>query len=181
MRRTVSLIGIVVVAALIVAGVTLRFVNVAQASSPGHFHETDTFPDMLCGFSGTTVLITVDNFGSKASGATYDSGRFEQIFTADNGHSVKLTYDAGRLVFYPRVMNADGTMTQIAVTDGLNIKTQAVNGPVLQQSTGRARFTFVSDADGSTISFTAVALAGPENNLSGAEDCSVIGPYLAGA
>jgi hypothetical protein len=181
MRRAISLIAVVAVVALIVAGVTLRFVGIAKAGSPGHYHATATFPDWLCGISGTSVLITVDNYGTQKDGATYDSGRFEQIFTADNGRSVKVTYDAGRLVFYPSVTNADGTTTTIAVTDGLNIKTQATNGPVLQQSTGRAQFTWVSDANGNTISFTGVALAGPENNVSGLEDCSVIGPYLTGA
>ncbi len=182
MRRLVFL---AVVATIVVAAATTlaatMFTGVVKAANPGHFHGTFTFPDTLCSFNGTTTLVVVDNFGVKASGAHYDAGRLTQTFIADNGRGVVITYDAGLLYFYPPIANADGTTTQVFTSDGLNVKTQALGGPVLQQSTGRARVTEVLDASGNVISVSAVALAGPEQNLTGLPDCSVVGPYLAGA
>jgi len=39
----------------------------------------------------------------------------------------------------------------------------------------------VIDADGNFVSFTVVSLSGQNPNLTGEPDCSVVGPYLAGA
>jgi hypothetical protein len=137
-------------------------------------------PDTLCGFNGTTVLSTVDNFGSNSAGSSWDFGYVKQTYTADNGCGVVITWDAGRLVFEPPIANADGTTTQVASTQGLNVKTQALRGPLLQQSTGNAQITFVFDADGNLLSISAIT-KGPESNVTGQPDCSVIWPYLAGA
>jgi hypothetical protein len=134
----------------------------------------------MCGFSGTSVVVVVDNFGRKANGSSYDSGRVLQTFTAYNGRGVSLGFDAGHLVNLTPVTNADGSTTFVTIYDGLNLKTQAINGPVLQQNTGRVQVTSVYDASGNLISFSAIALAGPNSDLTGAPDCSVVGPYLAG-
>jgi hypothetical protein len=182
MRRLAYLAAVAV--AVAVAATTLavtRFTGVARADNPAHFHSTFTFPDTLCGFNGTSTFVTIDNFRIAASGAHEDPGRLTQTFVADNGRGVVISWDAGLLIFYPPVLNADGTTTQVAVTDGLDAKTQALQGPVLEQSTGRAQITFIYDANGNLISISAVALAGPEQNLSGMPDCGVISPYLASA
>ena len=174
---------LVIVAAVVVAGViaATAFIGIARADNPAHFHSTMTFPDYLCGFHGTSTWVTVDNFRIAASGAHEDPGRLTQTFVADNGRGVVIMSDAGLLTFQPPVFNADGSGSQIATTEGLDNKTQALNGPILEQCTGRAQFTFFFDASGNLTSISAVDLAGPGNNLTGLPDCTVIGPYLAGA
>jgi hypothetical protein len=181
MRKRALLAAAVVVIALIAIGVMVRPMTIAHAAQPGHYFGTVTFADNLCGFNGTTTLFTRDNFGVPNGGGSYDSGQLKQTFIADNGRGVVIFWDAGRLEFYPPVANADGTSTIVALTSGQNVKTQALNGPVLEKSTGRAEFIEVDDADGNPISFTGIQLAGQENNLTGAPDCGVISPYLAGA
>jgi hypothetical protein len=152
----------------------------AGAADPTHRFDESTFADTLCGFTGTTDLLVLDNFDTKSDGSSYDSGRLIQTFTADNGRGVTISYDAGHEYNSPRVANPDGTTTLVFTYSGLNVKTQAVGGSVLQRNTGRIRVTAVLDADGHILSVSVVALAGPNPNLSGAPDCSVIGPYLAG-
>jgi hypothetical protein len=181
MRKRALLAAAVLVIAVAGIGVMARPLIVARAADPNHYFGNVTFPDYLCGFNGTTTLFTRDNFGVPNSGGSYDSGQVKQTFIADNGRGVRIFWDAGRLQFYPPIANSDGTSTIIAITSGQNVKTQAVNGPVLETSTGLAEFIEVDDANGFPISFTGIQLAGPENNLSGAPDCSVIGPYLADA
>jgi YD repeat-containing protein len=177
MRRAFILTAVVL--ALVAAATT--FVGVTRADNRAHYHATAMFPDFLCGFHGTTTFVTVDNFRLAPNGTHYDPGQLKQTFVADDGRGLVITWDAGLLIFYPPIVNADGTATQVAVTDGLDVKTQALNGPVLEQSTGRAQITFTFDASGNLTSITAVALAGAENNLTGMPDCSVVGPYLASA
>jgi hypothetical protein len=163
-------------------GVLTRTTGIAHAANSYHSHYfgNDTFPDYLCGFSGTTTLFTRDNYRVPENGGSVDTGQVKQTFIADNGRGVVIMWDAGRLQFKPPVTNPDGTTTIVIETSGQNIKTQALNGPVLETGTGRAEFIEVFDADGNPISFTPIALSGPENNLTGAADCSVVGPYLAG-
>jgi hypothetical protein len=181
MRKRIYLAVVAVVIAAAVGGVALlRLGGVAQASSGGHYDGTFTFPDSLCGFDGTTTLFVRDNFGTPVHGGSYDSGQLRQTFVADNGRGVVIMVDAGRLVFDPPIANPDGTTTFIFHSTGQDNKTQALNGPVLEQSTGNAVFTEVVDANGNIVSFSAVS-TGQGNNLTGLPDCSVVGPYLAGA
>jgi hypothetical protein len=63
----------------------------------------------------------------------------------------------------------------------LNVKTKAINGPVLEQGSGRQQVTVVYAANGDILSIVIVALSGQNPNLSGQPDCGVIAPYLAGA
>ena len=81
----------------------------------------------------------------------------------------------------PDVYNPDGSFSFTAVEDGLSAKTQALRGPVLEQSTGRVFLTYYFDADGNFISMTIDSTTGPQNNVTGEPDCSIIGPYLAGS
>lgn len=164
----------------IASAVCVIATGAGEAAASQHFRGTISFPDTLCGFSGITTFSTQDNFGSLANGGTYDNGRMIQTFTADNGRAVELDYDAGHAVFSPLVPNPDGTFTQVLTASGLNVLTKAVNGPVLEHGSGRGQVTFVVDADGNTISVSAIALSGDQPNLTGAPDCSVIGPYLGG-
>jgi hypothetical protein len=140
-----------------------------------------SFPDSLCGFTGTTTFTTEDNFGMLADGGTYDNGRFVQTFVADNGRGVEIAYSGGHGSFSPVNSNGDGTFTQVLTASGLDVLTKAVNGPVLEHGAGRVQVTFTLDSQGDTLYVSAKSLAGNQPNLSGAPDCSVIGPYLAGS
>src|SRR6516164_3129407 len=131
MRRLAYLAAVVVAIAVVGIGVMVRTSRVVQAARTNHYFASVTFPDNLCGFSGTTTLFTRDNYGVPNSGGSYDSGQLKQTFIADNGRGVRIFWDAGRLQFYPPVANSDGTTTIVALTSGQNAKTQAVNGPVL--------------------------------------------------
>jgi hypothetical protein len=75
---------------------------------------------------------------------------------------------------------SDGTVTKVDTFTGLDALRQAVNGPVLELGSGDIQVTLMFDSSGNLLSVSVVALGGPNPNLSGAPDCSVIGPYLAG-
>jgi hypothetical protein len=173
MRRLPCLVATAAVAAVLAGG--------AGAADPGHFSGGFTFPETLCGFDGTNTVLVLDNFGSLPGGASYDAGRLIESFIADNGRGVTISYDAGHEYNAPPVANPDGTATVVFTYSGLDVKTQAIGGRVLEQGTGRVQVTVVLDATGNVLSVSVVALAGPNPNLTGAPDCSVIGPYLAGA
>jgi hypothetical protein len=173
-RRLTTAIAVAALAATVSAAA-------AGATVPGHFTGTFSFPANWCGFDGIDTVTVLDNFGSQMDGTTWDAGRLVETFVADNGRGVSITYDAGREENAVPVVNPDGTTTLVFLYSGLNAKTQAVGGPVLQQNAGRVQVTVVLDPDGNVLSITVVALAGPNPNLTGAPDCSVVGPYLAGA
>jgi hypothetical protein len=90
-------------------------------------------------------------------------------------------FTAGFTKWAAPVQNPDGTTTQVATGSGLNVKTQAVGGPVLEQGAGLVQATFIFDSQGNVLSVSVVALAGPNPNLTGLPDCGIVGPYLAGA
>lgn len=138
-------------------------------------------PDTLCGFTGITDWSGIGNFGTFSDGGTYVNGRLVQTFTADNGRAVEIDYDAGHEVFSPATANGDGTFTQTVTASGLDVRTKAVGGPVLEQGSGRIVLQLTEDAYGHTLSVTPISVSGPNPNLTGAPDCSVIGPYLAGS
>jgi hypothetical protein len=153
----------------------------ALASDPTHSTLQFSYPDTLCGFNGVSSWTVVDNYGSTASGGTYDSGRLVQVFTAENGRGVRIAWDAGREYNAPPTQNPDGSSTVVETFDGLNATTNALDGRVLEHGAGRVQVTFQFDPSGNLVSVTATSLAGNNPNVSGAPDCSVIGPYLGGS
>jgi hypothetical protein len=153
----------------------------AVASAATHFGGTFTFPSRVCGFKGISTLEVVDNFGGKPGGSSFDSGRLVETFLADNGRGVRIGWDAGHEYNAPPVTNADGTTTYVFEYSGLNAKVWAADGGLLEQGSGRIQITAIIDPNGDVVSFSVAALAGPNPNLTGFPDCSVIGPYLAGS
>jgi hypothetical protein len=137
-------------------------------------------PDSMCGFTGTSFWVWNLAIGPTAHGITFEAGGVAQTFVADNGRGVKITYGDGVVKIDPTVYYPDGSSSITVVSDGLNVKAQALGGPLLQQSTGRLTYTYHFDASGDFVSLTIDSATGPENNVTGAPDCSVIGPYLAG-
>ena len=176
MRRATLIAGVAIAAAICTFGPAI-----SSAGASTHFAEAVSFPDVLCGFNGITELSGIDNFGSLGNGGTYDNGRLVQTFTAVNDRAVEIDYVAGREVFSPLTVNPDGTFTQTITASGLDVLTKAVGGPVLAHGAGRIEVTVIEDANGDTLAVSAVSLAGQNPNLTGAPDCSVIGPYLQGS
>jgi len=154
--------------------------NTSPASAATHLVQDFSFPDNLCGFDGISQVSIIDNFGPLPAGATFDAGSIRQTFTADNGRGVILTFDAGHEYNAAPVFNSDGTVTRVFTFSGANVKTQAVQGPVLEQGAGLVQVTLTFDSQGDVVAVSAQSLAGNNPNLTGAPDCTVIGPYLAG-
>jgi len=153
----------------------------ASAADPTHSVSEVTFPDTMCGFGGTSHWFAIDNYGTLPDGARYDSGKVVQTFVANNGRGVIISYDSGHVYTAAPIFNSDGTVTVVQKFTGLDVKPQAINGPVLQHGAGIVQLTFLFDSTGGLLSLSVLALAGNNPNLSGAPDCSVVGPYLAGA
>jgi hypothetical protein len=140
-------------------------------------------PDTMCGFTGTSYwvwnLLGYPDGQPTGNGSSIVAGQIVQTFVADNGRGVKITYGGGGESIGPTVYYPDGSSSITVVAAGLNVKTQALGGALLEQSTGRLTYTYYFDANGDFVSLTIDSAAGPENNLTGAPDCSVIGGYLA--
>jgi len=153
--------------------------NMTPAAAATHLVQSFTFPDNLCGFDGISQVSIIDNFGPLPAGATFDAGSITQTFTADNGRGVRLTFDAGHEYNAAPVFNADGTVTRVFTYSGANVKTQALDGPVLEQGAGLVQVTVTFDWQGNVVSVSVQSLAGNNPNLTGAPDCAVIAPYLA--
>ena len=151
------------------------------ASASTHLSGDFVIPQFFCGISVQDEVRYVDNYGTKPDGSSSDSGYVNETLTAANGRAVVIKYDAGRAENAPPVNNPDGTTTFVSTYSGLNAKTQIVGGPVLEQGSGRIQWTLVLDADGNTVSSSIISLSGQNPNLTGQPDCSVVGPYLAGA
>src|SRR5260370_6566457 len=80
--------------ALVVAGalaLTIAASSGASAATPivnQHTSFTETFPDQVCGITGTSTVSVVDNFKLFADNTVLDTSTFRDVFTADNGKSV---------------------------------------------------------------------------------------------
>jgi hypothetical protein len=138
-------------------------------------------PDTMCGSTGTSAWVFNLTSGPVGNGSSFVAGPIVQTFVADNGRGVKLTYDDGVVRIGPTVHYPDGSTSITVIEGGLNVKAQALGGPLLEQSTGRLTYTFYFDANGDFVSLVIDSATGPQNNVTGAPDCSVIGPYLAGS
>jgi hypothetical protein len=167
--------------AVVLAGIVGAASLAAGASGSTHLTGDFVIPQFFCGINVQDEVQYVDNFGTRADGSSSDDGYLTETLTAPNGRAVRIRYDAGHAENAPPVTNPDGTTTFVSTYSGLNAKTQIVGGPVLEQGSGRIQWTLVLDAEGNTVSSSIVSLSGQNPNLTGAPDCSVDGPYLAGA
>jgi hypothetical protein len=170
-KRTALLLASILGAATLAAG----------ASASTHLAGDFVVPSFFCGINVQDEVQYIDNYGTKSDGSSSDSGYIDETLTAPNGRAVEIKYGAGHEENAPPVYNSDGTTTFVATYSGLNAKTQIVGGPVLEQGSGRVQWTLVLDADGNVVSSSIISLSGQNPNLTGEPDCSVVGPYLAGA
>lgn len=168
----------------LVAGACVFSLPVSTAAAANASHDVEQFtvsPDTMCGFAGTSDWLVRATSVPTGNGSTVNAGRIVQTFVADNGRGVNITFDAGVFKPGPNVYNPDGSFSFTAVEDGLSAKTDALRGPLLEQSTGRVFITYYFDANGDFVSLTIDSTTGPQNNVTGEPDCSVIAPYLAGS
>jgi hypothetical protein len=167
--------------ALLLTGAIAAATLAAGASASTHLAGDFVIPQFFCGINVQDEVQYVDNYGTKADGTSSDSGYINETLTAANGRAVTIKYGAGHEENAAPVSNPDGTTTFVSTYSGLNAKTQIVGGPVLEQGSGRIQWTLVLDADGNAVYSSIVSLSGQNPNLTGEPDCSVVGPYLAGA
>lgn len=136
-------------------------------------------PDTLCGFTGTSYWVFDLTIAPTGNGSRVTAGPLVQTFVAGNRRGVKISYDDGVFIAGPTTDYPDGSSSFTGISDGLDVKTQALGGSVLEQSAGRLIVTYYFDANGDFVSLKIDSTTGPQNL--GQPDCSVISPYLAGS
>jgi hypothetical protein len=175
-----------VLTGLLALAVALPGIGVAaQPIVNEHSSFTDTFPDEICGISGTTTANGVDNFKLFADGTFLDTSRVTAVFTADeSGKQVQL-FSAGQVSGLDEpIDNGDGTVTFINTFKGLPEKLSIANGPTLLRDAGNVTIstTFFVEPNGDLtfVSQTISGEKGPHPDLdSGFEAfCDVLVPAL---
>jgi hypothetical protein len=181
---TVRKLALVLAAAL---ALTIAASGGASAATPivnQHTSFTDTFPDQVCGITGTSTVSVVDNFKLFADNTFLDTNSTRQVFTADNGKSVVISAAVQTSGPAEPIQNADGTITFITTFKGLPEKLSIAGGPTLSRDAGTATLadTFLPLPDGSLefVSETVSGEHGPHPDLdSGLElFCDVLIPAL---
>jgi len=162
------------------AALALSGSAIAAAGVSRQVQKHTVSPDTLCGVTGTSEweIALTDSQAGNDIGVV--AGPVVQTFVAGSGRGVKISYDEGVVRIAPAVYNPDGSSSITVVEAGLNVKAQALGGPLLEQSTGRLTYTYYFDSNGDFVSIAIDSASGPENNVTGAPDCGAIGPYLAG-
>ena len=181
---TVGKLALVLTGAL---ALTIGASGAAFAAAPianEHTRSTDTFPDQVCGISGTSVANVVDNFKLYADNTFRDTSRIRQVFTAENGKSVVM-FSAGQVTgLNDPIQNADGTITFINTYKGLPEKLSILHGPTLSRDAGAVTtattFRPLPNGDLEFVSQTISGEHGPHPDLeSGFEVfCNVLIPAL---
>lgn len=135
-------VGFVLAGAL---ALTLAVSSGAFAAAPiinEHSSFTETFPDEVCGISGTTILSGVDNFKVYADGTYLDTGRFRAVFTATESGKSIVSFAAGQTSGLAEpIQNPDGTITFIDTFKGLPEKLSIPGGPTLSRDAGVVTLT----------------------------------------
>jgi hypothetical protein len=144
----------------------------------------DVHPETWCGqVDGTAVDTTVEHFMVDASGNIIDSVRFSQVFTATaTGKAIVSSASTTEKSQGP-IDNGDGTISFVTTINGLALKFQALNGPVLKaadgqplRSAGVLVFEDVFAAATGNYITTNVSFQGPHL---GAEGVDICGPSVA--
>jgi hypothetical protein len=176
---------VVVAAALAAATSALGFTGppvVNQEFRPA----PDVHPATWCGqVEGTAVDAIVEHYMQDASGNIIDNVRFTRVFTATaTGKSIVSTASTTAKSQGP-IDNGDGTVSFVTAINGLALKFQALNGPVLKaadgqplRSAGVLVFEDVFDAATGDYITTNVSFEGPHLAAEGVDICSPSVAYL---
>lgn len=184
MRRKLLPLAIAMVLACVTAATGLA----AGSTKVEHF--SFTFPDNVCGFSGTTAVRGTSVFRDTGNGTFFASLAWFGVFTADNGKSLTLQFAGPSKQTSPAVIDEQaGTVTIMTTFGGLFLKFSITGGPTLLRDAGIVTlvdvFEYTGDPNnpiGDRISETLSGLHGPHPDLSSgfSLECDVLGPYLQG-
>lgn len=175
----------------VVLGLAVGLPGIGVAAAPvvnDHSTFSDTFPDNICGVSGTSTINVVDNFKLYADGTFRDTAVFRLVFTADNGKQVQI-FSAGQVTGLDEpIHNADGTITFVNTFKGLPEKLSIPNGPTLSRDAGVVTLTTTLRPNPGPeggflfVSRTVSGEKGPHPDLDSgfAAFCDVVGPALTG-
>ena len=182
MRGKLLLLAITTVLACVTAatGLAAGSTQVEQLS--------DTFPDNVCGFSGTTAVHGTKVFRDTGNGTYFASGTWFGVFTADNGKSVTLSFLGPAKQTSPTVIDEQArTVTIMTTFGGVFLKFSITGGPTLIRDAGIVTLVDVygytgdpSNPVGDLISETLSGLHGPHPDLLSdfSVFCDVLVPYL---
>jgi hypothetical protein len=147
-----------------------------------------TFPDDVCGFSGTTAVHGTSVFRDTGNGTYFASGTWFGVFTAENGKSATLTFAGPWQQASPPVIDEQAKTVTIATTyGGLFEKLSITRGRTLTRDAGIVTFVSVfeytgdpNDPVGDFTSETWSGLHGPHPDLLSdfSVFCDVLEPYL---
>ena len=144
----------------------------------------DVHPATWCGqVQGTAVDTIVEHYMVDASGNIIDNVRFTRVFTATaTGKAIVSSASTTEKSQGP-IDNGDGTISFITAINGLTLKFQALNGPVLKaadgqplRSAGVLIFEDVFDRATGDYITTDISFKGPHV---GAEGVDICGPSVA--
>jgi len=174
------------VIAMVLACVTAATGLAAGSTNVEHF--SDTFPDNVCGFSGTTHKYGTVVFRDTGNGTYFENTSLHAVFTADNGKSVTLSFAGPSKQTAPPVIDEEaGTVTIMTTFGGEYFKLAITQGPTLSRDAGIVTAVDVSeytgdpdDPVGDLISETLTDLHGPHPMLLSGFSlfCDVLVPYL---
>ena len=167
MRRKLLPLAIATVLACVTAATGLA------AGSTQVTHFSVTFPDDVCGFSGTTAVHGTSVFRDTGNGTYFMSRTFFGVFTADNGKSATLSFAGPQKQTSPAVIDEQaGTVTITTTYGGLFEKLSITRGPTLTRDAGLVTLVDVfeytgdpNDPVGDFISETVSGLHGPHPDL----------------
>ena len=182
MRRKLLPLAIATVLACVTAatGLAARSTEVERFSA--------TFPDDVCGFSGTTTARRTSVFRDTGNGTYFINLTFSAVFTADNGRSATLSFHGPEKQTSPSVIDEQaGTVTIMTTYGGVFERLSITRGPTLTRDAGIVTLVEVweytgdpADPLGDLISETVSGLHGPHPELLSGFSlfCDVLGPYL---
>jgi hypothetical protein len=184
MRRKRLPLAIATVLACVTAATGLA----AGSTEVEHF--SATFPDDVCGFSGTTAVRRTSVFRDAGNGTYFMNLTFFADFTADNGKSATLSFHGPQKQTSPSVIDEQaGTVTIMTTYGGVFEKLSITRGRTLTRDAGIVTLVGVyeytgdpTDPVGDPISETVSGLHGPHPDLLSGFSlfCDVLGPYLQG-
>jgi hypothetical protein len=186
MRRKLLPIAIATVLACVTAATGLA------AGSTQVVHFSATFPDDVCGFSGTTAVTRTSVFRDTGNGTYFMNLSFVAVFTANNGKSATLSFHGPEKQTSPSVIDEQaGTVTIMTTYLGVFERVSITRGPTLTRDAGIVTLVRVYDytgdpndpvGDGEPISETVSGLHGPHPELLSDFSlfCDILVPYLQG-
>ena len=172
--------------AAVLACVTAATALAGGSTAVGHF--SDTFPDNVCGFSGTTAVHGTSVFRDTGNGTYFKNLSWFGVFTADNGKSATLEFHGPQKQTSPAIVDEQaGTVTIATTYGGAFERLSITHGPTLSRDAGTVTeidvFEYTGDPNdpvGDFISETLSDLHGPHPDLLSGFTlfCDVLVPYL---